>query len=601
MLSIINRTSLVLALLFSVGLSSSVYANNECWSNDPITPAPGSNPIDYISQQCSGEIAPAAHLADYLFQQPNCTVPVTGSPDWKTGQKYYLKNFNGNCTEPPSPKPAADPNKNVFISFTGKNNITQFGEVVKEHNLAGAMIWEISGDEPYTNNQSLLKTLNDYTYQGSQPSKYSGKIPTLGIYWADWDMYLDQHQISQPNAPLKNFSVAINKVSQNHTINVYYAFLEAVADKFVDGNTRKVTCNVADKSKCVGATSDNSDVMSSKLGTLYFNDPWSDLSETNCTFSNLTDSYVMQEKNVAGASPKQSCATGTKYNNFGELVNTIDPNNSNIKKYISIGGYSHNDTFEVLFNPDGSLYQDREQNFLNSAAQILEENHLAGIDLDYESTSMTHQQSEQYLQLIKDLRAKLGTKYNIIMTVLSDPAYLEGTRAGPNGTQVGFDNLKEFNGYIDNLQLMTYDFHGAFDFTNGGTNKTGFLANVRPYENDKFSVYQSVMAATNYIDSDKIIIGVPAYGRAISGVTQGTTNGLSQGLIDPSQAVETPGGDMDNPCGPNQDGTCSGMFTYHYIIDGLFPEDFIPSPDVSDQYGASYAYARNWSAPPPSK
>merc|ERR1711862_68862 len=215
--------------------------------------------------------------------------------------------------------------------------------------------------------------------------------------------------------------------------------------------------------------------------------------------------------------------------------------------------------------------------------------------------------SESYLALVKKMRQYFNDNSlkdkKITLTILSDPKYMKGVRDG----KYGFSNLSEFEPYIDSLQLMTYDFHGAFDFGPGGFNKTGFLSNLERSTDyaPNFSVENSVEAALEVkIPASKIIVGVPAYGRSISNIDnkvgkQGV-KGLGQGVME-GKSLALLAGDMDNKgCETSSVAPCTGMFSYRYIVDNLLKDGFQGEQAISPEI-ASAAYAESWNPPAPPK
>jgi GH18 family chitinase len=134
-------------------------------------------------------------------------------------------------------------------------------------------------------------------------------------------------------------------------------------------------------------------------------------------------------------------AAGAMMGNFDAFTQIKHASTSNplgpLQKVVSIGGYGHDATFEDAFNykpnSTGSVGMD---NFVRSTQALVNAFDLAGIDLDYEDPAMTHQQSEQYLTLIKQLRAAMPGKL-ITVTMLSDPDYAKGMRDGSAGFASG--------------------------------------------------------------------------------------------------------------------------------------------------------------------
>jgi len=405
---------------------------------------------------------------------------------------------------------------------------------------------------------------------------FEGKVS--GFYWANWDMYLESHAIPSPNQPITNFQSDFSTLSNaGRSVYVYYAFMETIS-----------------------VTDTAAGITEKDLGTLYFFDPWSDLSPENCSDDSLTDTYAMKIKKNYKTKPE--CKNATHYDNFSKFAKLSDA-----VRLVSIGGYSYNKTFEIMFTNDGGLNEQISDTFIKSAVDLIKKHGIDGVDLDYEDLDMTKNMSESYLALVKKMRKYFDENglndKKITVTCLSDPKYLKGVR----NADFGFSNLSEFEPYIDSLQLMTYDFHGSFDFMAGGSNITGFnsnLGNSSDYA-PTFSVENSVEAALEVkIPASKIVIGIPAYGRSIGNVkntesSQGV-KGLGKGVIE-GESIVLVAGDMDNKgCETNTVSPCTGMFSYRYIIDNLLKDGFEGVQALSPEI-ASAAYAESWTPPAPPK
>lgn len=146
-----------------------------------------------------------------------------------------------------------------------------------------------------------------------------------------------------------------------------------------------------------------------------------------------------------------------------------------LRRVICIGGAGTDSWFEDTF-PDES----RTANFVASATAIVRHYELSGVDLDYESDAMTHEQSRQFLGLVRLLRASLPAGSTISIALMCQREYLLGTRA--NGTR-GFAPgvLAELGRQADYLNLMTYEFHNIIlDWKPDGSGRTGFLTNIYP-------------------------------------------------------------------------------------------------------------------------
>ncbi len=478
---------------------------------------------------------------------------------------------------------------NMFISYYTPSNVTAMVNYSKDNNLGGLIMWEFRGDAPYDTNDSLLSAaVNAYSSNDTNPSQIMG-------YWSDWSVYAggSDRAIPEPAYPVPgslDSSSGQAVANQDFTdklegMNIItYAFLEAQAQTYSYNGQTVTNPNYATDG-----------------GTLYFNDPWADLlKQGDDSFCKSADNKIcwfvptMQGKDIS------SSAMMGNFEAFAKLQhsNTNNPLGA-LKKVISVGGYGHDDTFEDAFDSQAHI-----NNFVDSTSQIISAYNLDGIDLDYENPNMTHQQSEDFLNLVQALRTKLGNGKLITVTILSSPEYIEGTQNGANGFDAGV--LGKISQLADKINLMTYDFHGAFDYNPDGTGTTGFITNLyMPTDSAagyKFSVDTSVAAAKQVgVDPSKIVVGIPAYGRSLTGIDS-TNGGLFQ-LIPSSTSI--PRGDLDNadcdtaisPLGAN---SCSGSFQYNYIIKNMVGNGFTATERTDDSQSVSNgttAYANSWTAP----
>ena len=147
-----------------------------------------------------------------------------------------------------------------------------------------------------------------------------------------------------------------------------------------------------------------------------------------------------------------------------------------------------------------------------------------GIDIDWEFPVSggkypgSEKDRENYTSLLKVLREKLdeigkktGRYYSLSIAGGSDPDFIF------RNTQ-----MSEIAKVVDYIVVMTYDFHGPWS-------KTGFNANLYPYDEDPFLSVDTVIKS--YIKAgvlrEKILLGIPFYGRSWEGVPP-EKNGLDQ-------------------------------------------------------------------------
>ena len=126
-------------------------------------------------------------------------------------------------------------------------------------------------------------------------------------------------------------------------------------------------------------------------------------------------------------------------------------------------------------------------------ADYIEEYDLDGVNVDIEN--VTHEQRDQYTELIRLLREKIPEQKEISVAVA----------ANPNDWQVGWHGSYDYAAlakYADHLMIMAYDEHYE-----GG--KAGPVASIDFVEN-------SIKYALSKTTSDKIVVGIPFYGRVWS-------------------------------------------------------------------------------------
>ena len=123
-------------------------------------------------------------------------------------------------------------------------------------------------------------------------------------------------------------------------------------------------------------------------------------------------------------------------------------------------------------------------------ADYVEEYDLDGINVDIEN--VTHEQKDQYTQFVKLLREKIPGHKEISVAVA----------ANPNNWQTGWHGSYDYaalSEYADHLLIMAYDEH--YEGSSPG-----------PVASISF-VERSIQYALEKTTSDKIVVGIPFYGR----------------------------------------------------------------------------------------
>lgn len=126
-------------------------------------------------------------------------------------------------------------------------------------------------------------------------------------------------------------------------------------------------------------------------------------------------------------------------------------------------------------------------------ADYIEEYNLDGVNVDIEN--VTHEQRDQYTEFVRLLREKVPAHKEISVAVA----------ANPNNWQVGWHGSYDYSAlaeYADHLLIMAYDEHYE-------GSEAGPVASINFVEN-------SIKYALSKTAPDKIVVGVPFYGRVWS-------------------------------------------------------------------------------------
>lgn len=283
-------------------------------------------------------------------------------------------------------------------------------------------------------------------------------------------------------------------------------------------------------------------------GSIQFSDAWSDLNPNN-----------PQDKNFCNLSP-QSCPNFPKnagLGNFSAFVNT-----SVAHHVISIGGAGHDQSWENAFN--------HPVQFAISLKQLVTTyKNIDWIDIDYEPVGGVP--SQNILSLI-NLTSKIKAALPNIIISYTIPANADSIK------NFGQANWQRLMNAVDYISVMGYDLHGAFDSSNPYTDLHSALYS----SNNNFSTDSAIKALTSVgVSNNKIILGMPMYGRAVGGVQ---VSGLGQTFI------ESVKGDLDDAnCSLNlhAGNVCSGMIQYKTLVDQKYTA--VPAM-INGKLSGVYAY-----------
>lgn len=138
----------------------------------------------------------------------------------------------------------------------------------------------------------------------------------------------------------------------------------------------------------------------------------------------------------------------------------------------------------------GNLALDRVEQLAEEVADAVLSNNLDGVNVDIENVS--HEYRGKYTTLVRLLRQKLPKEKEVSVAVAANPY---GWTMGWHGSY----DYQALGEYADHLFIMAYDEH-----FNGG--EAGPVASISFVE-------KSIQYALRYVPKEKIVLGVPFFGR----------------------------------------------------------------------------------------
>jgi chitinase len=164
-----------------------------------------------------------------------------------------------------------------------------------------------------------------------------------------------------------------------------------------------------------------------------------------------------------------------------------------------------------------------------------------GIDLDWEHpgvqgmpyNTVSAQDRKNFTLLLGEFRRQL----NALGTQNGQRYYLSAA-VNSNQKNVEHTEPKNYARYLDWINLMTYDFHGAWDKTGPTNFQSNLYSDPADPDPEQPSVDRGIMRLLkDGVPPQKIIMGIPFYARGWSGVAA-TNNGLYQVAEAPAPGIE---------------------------------------------------------------
>ncbi|WP_105101653.1 glycosyl hydrolase family 18 protein [Microbulbifer pacificus] len=319
--------------------------------------------------------------------------------------------------------------------------------------------------------------------------------------------------------------------------------------------------------------------------------PWDKITHINYAFAHVGSDYSVS---VGNTSDPGNPATGMEwpgvagaetdtdypYKGHFNQLSKFKEQHPDVKTLVSVGGWAEtgghfNDNgdrvadggfYTMTTNADGSINHQGIEAFANSAVSFIRQYGFDGVDIDYEyPTSMNDAGNPLDFGISNPMRGSLMSSYVELMRVLrekldqagqaDDTHYLLTIASPSSGYLLRGMETMQITQYLDYVNIMTYDLHGAWNeyvghnsalFDNGNDPE---LAAASVYTTSQYGGigYLNIDWAVKYfrgsMPAGRINVGIPYYTRGWQGVTGGN-NGLggSAALPAQSQCPEGTGG-----------------------------------------------------------
>lgn len=236
--------------------------------------------------------------------------------------------------------------------------------------------------------------------------------------------------------------------------------------------------------------------------------PAEKLTHINYAFANVENGIVV---NIEGKSEIDSL-------NF-LILNGLKNRNPDLKILVSIGGWTHSKGFS-----DAVLTEESRKRLTDSGIDFLLKYNLDGLDFDWEypgypgdNNPFRPEDKENFIAMLKSFREALDSIESV-----KGKHYLSTIASGGFRGYLEVNDMAEAQKYLDFINIMAYDFY------TGGSKTTGHHANLYPKDEIGLSAQTAVEEYIEFgVPTEKIVLGVPFYGRMWKGVDS-KNNGLFQ-------------------------------------------------------------------------
>ena len=260
--------------------------------------------------------------------------------------------------------------------------------------------------------------------------------------------------------------------------------------------------------------------------------PFDKITHLNYAFATIRNGVIAHFDKHAAMNAAHGEVWGSPHRgNLGQFTK-LKKAHPHLSVMVSIGGWTQSGNFH-----DVAATKEARDRFAASVVQYIRRYEFDGVDIDWEYPGKYREpnkrdnpndqgtpkadatESETFVLLLKTLREYLDR------AAAEDGKYYQLTAAmGASFETIEFTAPSNYVQYLDFINLMTYDMHGAWDMRTN--HQSALYAN--PAASDSLNVDAVVGKFLSYgVDSRKLIVGTPFYSRGWKGVIpDGSVEGL---------------------------------------------------------------------------
>ncbi|MRG27490.1 glycosyl hydrolase family 18 protein [Laceyella tengchongensis] len=395
----------------------------------------------------------------------------------------------------------------------------------------------------------LTDGAGDDTQRPTAPSNLVSTAQTASSISLSWNASTDnvgvtQYEIYRGNTKAGT-ATATTYTDTGLTADTAYTYTVKAKDKA--GNVSDSSNAVTVKTKANG-TNPNPNPSSHKIVAYYTS--WSTyarnyqvadidaskITHLNYAFANIANGEIVVGDTYADtdkAFPGDCWDPGCKRGNFNQLTK-LKQKYPHLKTLISVGGWTWSGGFS-----DAALTDASRTRFADSAVRFIRQYGFDGVDLDWEYpvggglNPGRPEDKQNFTLLLAKVREKLdaagqadGKHYLLTIAAGASPSYYN------DNTEM--DKVKN---YVDWINIMTYDFRGAWENANGH-NAPLYVDPSDPHpKRDTYNIDAAVNGFLNKgVPASKLVLGMPFYGRGWKDCPA-TNNGQFQTCNGPSQGT----------------------------------------------------------------